>query len=159
MRRGIISVAVVGCAVTLLPIAAAPAPFPRSVPSPKAAAVRKDRQILQGTWYTVSISYSGGTAARDDKTDTITYEGDRYVQRQNGRVWQAGTFAIVDATASPKRIQYVCTEGDHKGLRFLSIYTLDGDEHRICSDNADGKRPKQFSGTGAFLRVTKRQKD
>jgi len=101
----------------------------------------------------------GGSAARDDKTDTITYEGDRYVQRDNGRVWQAGTFAIVDATASPKRIEYVCTEGQHKGLRFRSIYALDGDEHQICSDDANGNRPKKFSGNAGFLRVTKRQKD
>jgi uncharacterized protein (TIGR03067 family) len=159
MRRGVVSVVLFGCAAILLPISAAPAPFARTVPYPKAAAARKDRQKLQGTWYTVSISYSGLTAARQDRTDTITYDGDRYVHRENGRVWQAGTFAIVDATASPKRIEYVCTEGDHKGLHFQSIYTLGDEDHQICSDNADGKRPKQFSGNGSFLRVTKRQRD
>ena len=72
--------------------------------------------MLQGTWYTVSIAYSG-RSYWVDKGDTFSYEGDRYVQRQNGQVYQAGTFAIVDATASPKQIEYVCTEGAWKGLR------------------------------------------
>jgi uncharacterized protein (TIGR03067 family) len=158
MRPGIVSV-FLGYAAILLPIQAAPAPFPRSVASPKTAAARKDRQKLQGTWYTVMISYSGGTAYRADKTDTITYDGDRYVQRENGRLTQAGTFAIVDATASPKRIEYVCTEGAQKGLLFRSIYVLDGDEHRVCSDDANDRRPTRFAGTAGFLRVTKRRGD
>jgi uncharacterized protein (TIGR03067 family) len=159
MRHGVVHVvAVIGCAAILLPIAAAPAPFERSVRSPKAAA-RKDRKKLQGTWYTVLITYRGGTADREDKGDTITYEGDRYVQRYNGRVSQAGTFRIVDATASPRQIEYRCTEGDLKGKLFRSIYTLEGNEHQICSDDANDNRPREFSGKVGFLRVTKRLKD
>jgi uncharacterized protein (TIGR03067 family) len=160
MRHGFVYVAaVVGCAAILLPIPAAPAPFPRSVLPPKVAAARKDREKLQGAWYTVSIAYQGVMAARGDKGDTITYKGDRYVQRSNGQLWQAGTFAIVDATASPKQIEYRCTEGELKGKLFRSIYTLDGDRHQICSDNANDNRPKEFSGKVGFLRVTKRLKD
>ena len=90
-------------------------------------AARKDRQKLQGTWYRVLIAHRGA-AFGSDKGDTITYEGDRYVQWENGQVAQVGTFAIVDATARPKRIEYTCTAGSCKGLRFRSIYTLDGDE-------------------------------
>ena len=140
-----------------LPIPAAPAPFNRS--GPKTASAKKDWKKLQGTWYTVSIAYPGDSAVRSDKRDTITYEGDKYVQSHNGQVFQAGTFAIVDATASPKQIEYRCTEGALKGRRFRSIYTLDGDDHQICSDNANDNRPKQFSGKVGFLRVTKRLKD
>src|SRR5262249_37900589 len=114
---------------------------------------------LQGSWYTVSIAYPGDSAVRSDKGDTIIYVDNRYVQSQNGRVFQAGTFAIVDATTSPKQIEYRCTEGALKGKRFRSIYTLDGDEHQICSDNANDNRPKRFSGKAGFLRVTKRLKD
>jgi uncharacterized protein (TIGR03067 family) len=153
MRHGVGYVAaVVGCAAILVPMPAAPAPLP------KGAAAKKDREKLQGTWYTVSIAYPG-TASGEDKGDTITYQGDKYVQRYNGRVSQAGTFTIVDARARPKQIEYRCTEGDLKGKLFRSIYTLDGDEHQICSDNADDNRPKEFSGKVGFLRVTKRQKD
>src|SRR5262245_28215814 len=158
MRRGVVYVvAFVVCSATLLPIGAAPAPLERPVRFPKDAAW-KDRKKLQGTWYTVSIAYPGGAAA-EDKGDTISYEGNRYVQRLNGQVYQAGTFAIVDATASPKQIEYTCTEGGVKGLRFRSIYALDGDDHQICSDNGNDNRPREFSGKAGFLRVTKRQKD
>jgi uncharacterized protein (TIGR03067 family) len=156
MRRGVVYVVAFGCAAILLPIAAAPAPFKRFAPND---AAKKDQSKLQGTWYTVSTAYGLGAASGEDKGDTITYEGNKYVQRQNGRVYQVGTFAIVDATANPKQIEYTCTEGDHKGLHFRSIYTLDGDEHQICSDNANDKRPKEFSRLAGFLRVTKRQKN
>jgi uncharacterized protein (TIGR03067 family) len=158
MRDGIAYfAAVVGCAVILLPVPAAPAPFNRS--RLKDAAAKKDWKKLQGTWYTVSIAYPGDSAIRPDKGDTITYQGDKYVQCHDGQVFQAGTFAIVDAKASPKQIEYRCTEGGLKRRLFRSIYTHDGDEHRICSDNANDNRPKQFSGKVGFLRVTKRLKD
>jgi uncharacterized protein (TIGR03067 family) len=156
MRRGIVSVAVViGCAAILPPVAAAPAPFQRSDRSARVAA-REDRKKLQGTWYTAAISYSGGSTAMEDPDDTITYDGDSYVQRINGRVWQAGTFVIVDARASPRQIEYHCTQGVHAGIHFRSIYSIDGDRHRLCSDDGNDRRPKAFAGTSGFLRVTKR---
>jgi uncharacterized protein (TIGR03067 family) len=156
MRRVVISiVAVVGCAASVVPTPAAPLPFTWSAAKD---AARKEHARLQGTWYTVAIGY-GGRSYATDRGDTITYEGNRYIQRQNGRVYQAGTFVIVDTTATPKQIEYTCTDGDLKGKRFRSIYTLDGDDHRICSDNANDNRPKDFTATAGFLRATKRQKD
>jgi uncharacterized protein (TIGR03067 family) len=155
MRRRLVSVAVLGCAVALLPAPAAPLPFTWSAAKD---AARKEQARLQGTWYTVSISYQGLITV-EDRGDTLTYEGNRYAQRQNGRLYQAGTFAIVDATATPKQIEYTSTMGELKGKRFRSIYTLDGDEHRICSDDANDNRPKAFTGTAGFLRSTKRLKE
>jgi uncharacterized protein (TIGR03067 family) len=130
--------------------------FRRAVLSPRDAAAKKDREKLQGTWYTVSISY-GDTNTAEDKTDTITYEGDQFVQKRGGLVWQAGTFKIVDATSNPKQIDYVATEGEFKGAHWRSVYTLDGDDHQICSDDGNDNRPKEFSGKVGFHRVTKRQ--
>ena len=155
MRRGFVSVAIVGCAAILPPVAAAPAPFQRSDRSVKSAA-RQDRAKLQGTWYTAAISYSGGSTAREDPDDTITYDGDRYVQRYNGQVTQAGTFVVVDATASPRQIDYFCTQRSASGMHFRSIYSIDGDEHRLCSDNGNDRRPRELAGTHGFSRVTKR---
>jgi uncharacterized protein (TIGR03067 family) len=156
MRYGVVYLAAFGWATILVPIPAAPAPFNRSRPKD---ATKKDWKKLQGTWYTVSIAYPGDSATRSDKGDTITYQGNKYFQSENGQVFQAGTFAIVDATTSPKQIEYRCTEGGLKGKHFRSIYTLDGDDHQICSDNANDNPPKQFSGKVGFLRVTKRLKD
>lgn len=131
--------------------------FKRFVLSPKDAAAKKDREKLQGVWYTVSIS-SGDTETGEDKADTIAYDGDRYVQHLNGTPTQSGTFRIIDATADPKQIEYTCTTGEYKGNVWQAIYTLDGDDHRICTDVETGGRPKEFSGKAGFLRVTKREK-
>jgi uncharacterized protein (TIGR03067 family) len=124
----------------------------------RAAAAKKELEKLQGTWYTVSTNYKG-TATGEDKTDTITYERTEYVQRRNGREWAAGTIVIVDALASPKQIEYAVTEGENKGTLFRSIYTLDGDDHQICSNEGNNNRPAVFSGKSGFLRVTKRDKN
>jgi uncharacterized protein (TIGR03067 family) len=124
----------------------------------RAAAAKKELEKLQGTWYTVSTNHKG-TATGEDKTDTITYEGTEYVQRRNGREWAAGTIAIVDATASPKQIEYTVTQGESKGVLFRSIYTLDGDVHQICSGEGNNNCPTEFSGKAGFLRVTKRDKN
>jgi uncharacterized protein (TIGR03067 family) len=124
----------------------------------RAAAAKKELEKLQGTWYTISIN-SRGTASGEDRTDTITYEGTEYIQRSNGREWIAGTITIVDATASPKQIDYTVTQGQHKGLHYRSIYTLDGDNHQICSDEGNNNRPTEFSGKAGFLRVTKRDRN
>jgi uncharacterized protein (TIGR03067 family) len=123
-----------------------------------AAAARKEMAKLQGTWYTVSTNYKG-TATGEDRTDTITYEGTEYVQRRNGEEWAAGTITIVDATASPKQIDYTTTHGPQKGRHVRSVYTLDGDNHRICSDEGNNNRPTELSGKSGFLRVTKRDRN
>src|SRR5262249_3388999 len=98
----------------------------------RVAAGKKDLEKLQGTWYTTAVQ-TGGTTTGEDRTDTITYEGTKYVQRRNGFVWAEGTIEIVDATAQPKRIDYFGTEGTCKGMHVCSIYTLKGEEHAICS--------------------------
>lgn len=123
----------------------------------RGAAARRELDKLQGTWYTVSV-LSKNAVSGEDKTDTITYNGNQYVQKRNGRVWAAGTVEVVDPTASPKQIDYLVTEGQYKGFRFRSIFTCDGDEHRICSDDGNNQRPTEFSGKAGFLRITKREK-
>ena len=124
----------------------------------RAAAAKKDLAKLQGTWYTVSINHRG-TAGGEDRTDTITYEGTEYVQRRDGEEWAAGTVTIMYATASPKRIDYTATYGPQKGLHVRSVYALDGDEHRICSDEGNNNRPRELSGKAGFLRLTKRARN
>jgi uncharacterized protein (TIGR03067 family) len=123
----------------------------------RAAASKTDLEKLQGTWYTVSVS-SGETTTGEDKTDTITYEGTKYVQRRAGYVFSEGTIEIVDGTARPKRIDYFPTGGTAKGGHVCSIYTVSGEEHAICSGTGPAGRPGEFSGKAGLLRVTRREK-
>jgi uncharacterized protein (TIGR03067 family) len=121
----------------------------------RAAAAARELKKLHGTWYTISTSYRG-TVTGEDRTDTITYTGNRYFQKRNGQVWAAGTFAIVDATANPKQIEFTVLVGQYKGYHFRSIFACDGDDHQICSDDGNNHRPKEFSGQAGFLRITRR---
>ena len=150
MRRALTS------ALTAIGWAAAVAVAAPALKGPDKAAAARDAEQLQGTWYTCSLGY-GAVVTGEDRADTITYDGNRYISKLGGRVVQAGTFHIIDATAEPKQIEYVCTEGPQMGLRFRSIYTVDDDGHRICSDSGDNRRPKEFSGKAGFLRVTRRE--
>jgi uncharacterized protein (TIGR03067 family) len=123
----------------------------------RAAAAKADLEKLQGTWYTTSVG-SAGTTAGEDKTDTITYEGTKYVQRRSGYVFSEGTIEIVDATARPKRIDYFPTGGTAKGGHVCSIYMLSGEEHVICSGTGPAGRPGEFAGQAGLLRVMRREK-
>jgi uncharacterized protein (TIGR03067 family) len=123
----------------------------------RATAARKDLEKLQGTWYTTAIQYPGTTAG-EDRFDTITYEGTKYIQRRNGYVFSVGTIEIVDATAKPKRIDYFGADGVMKGTHVYSIYTLDGEEHAVCSSQAPSDRPGEFSSKAGYLRVMRREK-
>ncbi|HVK08669.1 MAG TPA: TIGR03067 domain-containing protein [Gemmataceae bacterium] len=114
---------------------------------------RADLEKLRGTWYTVSTS-NGGATTGVDKRDTITYDGTRYKQSRGGRVFDEGTIEIIDAAARPKQIDYTVTDGLNKGLQARSIYTLDGDDHKICS--VQGDRPAEFAGAAGFYRVMRR---
>jgi uncharacterized protein (TIGR03067 family) len=119
----------------------------------KSVAARTDLEKLRGTWYTVSVNYQGVTTGLD-KRDTITYDGTKYKQSRAGRVFDEGTIEIIDAAARPKQIDYTVTDGQNKGLHARSVYTVDGDEHKICS--VQGDRPTEFSGAAGFYRVMRR---
>ena len=72
-------------------------------------------------------------------------------------MFSEGTIEIVDATAQPKRIDYFASAGTGTGGHVCSIYTLNGEEHAICSGNGPDGRPKEFKGAVGFLRVMRRE--
>ena len=74
-------------------------------------------------------------------------------------MFSEGTIEIVDATAKPKRIDYFGTDGAAKGMHVRAIYTLDGEEHAICSVAGPAGPPGEFSGKAGFYRVTRRAED
>ena len=70
----------------------------------------------------------------------------------------AGTFEIIDAAASPKQMDLICTDGRHKGKRLRAIYRLEGDRLETCTDDGTDSRPKEFSGEAGFYRDIRRAK-
>jgi uncharacterized protein (TIGR03067 family) len=127
-----------------------------AVPSGKDPA-KKDVEQMQGTWDRAAIVHRGEHFL-GNADDTVTYSGNQFTMKEYGAVTLAGTFEIVDAAASPKQMDLICTEGRHKGKRLRAIYRLDGDRLETCTDDGTDSRPKDFSGDTGFYRDMRRVK-
>jgi serine/threonine-protein kinase len=115
-----------------------------------------DATRLQGTWSRVAIEV-GNKRFVENPADTLTYSGDRFTIREQGKTTLAGTFAIVDEAGEPKRMDLICTEGRHQGKRLRAIYRIQGNRLELCTDDGTDARPKWFSGADGFYRILKRK--
>lgn len=124
------------------------------------AAGADDVKGLQGVWIAVSAERSGA-AAGDLKGHRLTFSGDRFTIRFNGKLLYQGTFRA-DASKKPATIDFTHTRGQAIGKKWLGIYLLEGDALKIC-DNADDLakgRPAALAtapGSGQVLLSFKRE--
>jgi len=72
----------------------------------KPAAEKTMQERLQGTWKCVSM-HCGGVKSQPDLICTI--KGNTWESKLDGRVFQSGTFKLVDLDASPKQIDWIIT--------------------------------------------------
>lgn len=123
--------------------------------------VKKEQDRFQGKWALHSAKRDGKPMADEEvKKITLTIEGDRYVLRKESAVISEGTF-VVDPAKTPKEIDELATAGPSKGKRFLAIYEIDDEQHKICFAAPGKDRPTDFSstpGSGRLLQVWKRIK-
>src|ERR1700730_4436277 len=123
--------------------------------TPKRA--KSDLDLLQGNWNVAALEMDGQKmpaamlgAAR------IVIEGDRFQSLGMGAVYEGKL--TLDATANPKAFDLTFTSGPESGNTSLGIYSLDGDEWRICLTTRGGDRPQKFAtlpGTGHALETLK----
>jgi uncharacterized protein (TIGR03067 family) len=121
---------------------------------------KPDLEILQGTWNVAALEMDGQKmpaamlgAAR------IVVDGDRFQSLGMGAVYE-GKLKL-DPTANPKTFDLAFTVGPESGNTALGIYSLDGDEWRICLTTRGGDRPHEFAaaaGTGHALETLTRGK-
>jgi uncharacterized protein (TIGR03067 family) len=65
----------------------------------------------------------------------------------------------LDATKTPKTVDYEMTEGITKGKKQLGIYELDGDTLKSCFAKPGAERPADFKpGEGRTVSVWKHEK-
>ena len=117
---------------------------------------RQDAERLQGAWERVAIVH-GASRYGPNPDDVLTFRSNQFEVRESGKLTLAGTFEIIDAAATPKQMDLVCTEGRHKGKRLRAVYRLDGNRLETCTDSGDDDRPKMLSGARGFYRDLRRK--
>jgi uncharacterized protein (TIGR03067 family) len=129
------------------------------VAADKDDAGKKDLEKLQGTWTYVSVESNGQKITEDQLTKmSITYSGDKWAVKEDGKVAHAGTQKL-DPSKTPHEIDSLITEGEGKGTTMLGIYEFKGDTFRVCFDPQGKERPKEFTPKeGQFAGVIRRAK-
>jgi uncharacterized protein (TIGR03067 family) len=115
--------------------------------SPAAWASTKEAERFQGRW----SPYPGKEdhfLLGDVAGDTLDFHDEVFLLMLKNELVAAGRFQVVDASSTPKQIDFHISEGRHKGRHFRAVYRLDPQQLTLCSDRGDDQRPKAFSGTG-----------
>lgn len=110
------------------------------------AAIKKDRQQIEGTWRITALVINGNKAKSGDvKKLTVVNgsDGTWSVRSENKEVSQ-GTSSF-DPTQKPKTIDFTPTEGGGKGNRYLGIYELGQNTRKLNFAPPGKERPTEFS--------------
>jgi uncharacterized protein (TIGR03067 family) len=123
-------------------------------------AAKKEVAKLQGEWSMIAGEKDGRMAPKDfiqgakrvckDEELTVTVDDRVYMKAK----------IVIDPTKNPKAVDYIVTEGDHKGKTLLGIYQIDGDTVKFCFAPPDKDRPTDFAagkGSGRTFSVWKQK--
>jgi uncharacterized protein (TIGR03067 family) len=117
---------------------------------------------LEGTWKGVSGEFNGMAMADDEvKGMEFNVKGDQYTLKVKGEERETGTIKV-DATKTPKTIDFKIASGDDKGKNQVGIFEVEKDTLKLCvAIPGQNDRPKEMSakaGTMQILFVLKRAK-
>ena len=120
-----------------------------------------DLEKVQGTWSCVSGKISGTVISEPTvhKLKLVMTEQE-YTSKSEEETLFSGAYEL-DPTANPKTIDIMATEGENKGKAAKGIYSLEGDNFRLCYTMSGQERPPEFvskPGSGVYLVVWKRAK-
>jgi uncharacterized protein (TIGR03067 family) len=123
--------------------------------------VNDPADALQGGWSMVLLFMNGEEVPSEQaKSGELVVIDDEY-RPKLGATADVTTFKI-DATQSPKAIDFTFTSGFSKGKTVKGIYKIDGDDLTICRGlNPEKDRPTEFAaptGSELELAVWKRSK-
>lgn len=150
---------------------------------PKDTAVKKELELLRGTWTLVSQEKNGKQELKEDPERFLTFAGHQWSlvkEKESKRTlsrYQTGVVRLVDIAGNPKSFDLVRkrerlvlqdrvlgrTASDRKDeVTYLAIYSIEGHTLRYCHNGGTGKeRPKEFrtiEGDGLTYSVWKRGK-
>lgn len=114
---------------------------------------QKDIDALQGNWSLVSLHVNGGDLPEDQFQNAKLVIKEQTYKAEVGEMRVDATFKI-DATKSPKTIDFTAQSGQNKGKTVKGIYVIDGDTFKFCRGIApEIDRPKEFTAEADSERV------
>jgi uncharacterized protein (TIGR03067 family) len=147
------------CVPTTLWLLLATTPLQAEAPSKQEVDLKKELQLLQGTWQIEFQEENGEKVAAEElKTRTIAFGKNAFFKKKNNIVVQIAVMKI-DPSKSPRTFNALIVQGDRKEDIMPGIYDLDGDTLKICIDTEGNQRPKEFKTapkSGLLLIVCKR---
>jgi len=116
----------------------------------------RDLAALQGAWEQISFEENGIPNAPDQTgaPDAITTFAENHfaVRTPEGVVLLEGHFEL-DASTSPKSVDWIDAIGPDAGKRLPAIYQLDGDHFIFIAADEGAPRPTAFhTGAGQTMR-------
>jgi uncharacterized protein (TIGR03067 family) len=119
-----------------------------------------DAQKIQGTWVVVSLE-RGGQQEQGVQGTRIVFKEDKCLTQEPGQAIEVlGRFRL-HPTKSPKWIDVTHSNGGGKSQTCYGIYTLHGNELKLCGGGRGDQRPTKFAsavGTSLEVWVLKREK-
>lgn len=125
-------------------------------------AIKKDHQLIEGTWKVVSLTINGDKSNDEDleKLKVINGSDGTWEVFSEGKEIAEGTSSLAP-TKNPKSIDLKPTDGDDKGKTYLGIYELGNHTRKLCIAQAGKERPTKFSsepGSEQILITFEREK-
>jgi RNA polymerase sigma factor (sigma-70 family) len=102
-----------------------------------------DELKLQGTWDVTAIKLDGQPFEDSIPLKKMVFKGDKMLATIDDR--GEGEFPFkLDPFSKPAKIDFIGSEGPYEDNMFLAVYSLDGDNLKICGATS-GKRPTELT--------------
>ncbi len=112
------------------------------------AAIKKDRQIIEGTWQCVALEVNGTKVPDEDAKKLVVVNGpDGSWSLRSEEIEISKGTSTFDPTKNPKAIDFTPTTGEAKGNQYLGIYEIGDNTRKVCFAPTGKDRPTEFSST------------
>ncbi|MBM3993714.1 MAG: TIGR03067 domain-containing protein [Planctomycetes bacterium] len=116
-----------------------------------------DLDRMQGTWVVVTLIEKGKAVPADETAILeIVIDKNTFTAFEKGKMVVKYEIKL-DATKTPKHIDFTALVGDDKGKTEPGIYAIEKDQIRFCLDDDKKGRPTKFEGD-TFSVITLKKK-